>query len=281
MGSEAVVHGPAPTTVSDAERLEKLNKDLERMPLFMTHLPEEDEGNVAVEALKTLVADEPPEEMASTLKDEGNMLFKRGRFREAAAQYSQALGYDHDNTELTVALLVNRAAANLELHNYGKVLHDCSHALRLRPKTPKALFRAAKACIALYKFDEAFECCRWAMELDPGSRDLASLRTQIEAAQADHQRRAAANEAREREREAARETLRRAIAIRDQLTFDLSDGNRRKDTYPWEVCEHQVELDRESGHLLWPVMFLYPETKESDFVQHFDEAATLGDMLAQ
>ncbi|KAJ2766102.1 HSP70/90 co-chaperone [Coemansia nantahalensis] len=283
-GSEerAVAHGPMPSTVSDAERLEKLNRDLERMPLFMTQLPaEEDESNVAVEAARSLIADEPPEEMATTHKAEGNLLFKRGRFREAAKQYTEALRFDHDSADLTVALLVNRAACNLELHNYGQVLHDCSHALRLRSKTPKALFRAAKACIALAKFAEAFECCRWAMDMDPENRDLVRLQAQIEAAQADHARRDAAREAREREREEARDVLRQAIEIRDKLAFDLSAGNRRKDAHPWEVSEHQVELDRASGHLLWPVMFLYPETKESDFVQRFDEAATLHDMLAQ
>ncbi|KAJ1733934.1 HSP70/90 co-chaperone [Coemansia biformis] len=277
----AVVHGPARTTVSDAERMAKLEKDMESMPLFMTRLPEEDEGSVAVEALKSLVSDEPPEEMSSTLKDEGNLFFKRGRFREAVSQYTQALRYDHDNKDLEVTLLINRAAANLELQNYGKVLHDCSRALSLRQKTPKALFRAAKACIALEKFDEAFECCRWAMDMEPENKELVRLQAQTEEARRLHEQRVKVREAREREREAAREMLRKAVEIRDRLAFDMSPANRRKDVYPWECGEYQVELDRETGHLLWPVAFQYPESKESDLVQRFDEAASLRDMLAQ
>ncbi|KAJ2817471.1 HSP70/90 co-chaperone, partial [Coemansia erecta] len=272
--------GPSPSQVTDAERLQKLEKELDSIPLFMKELPEE--GNDAVEALKSLVSEEPPEEMATTYKSEGNMCFKRGRFEKAVELYTHALEYDHDNTALRVSLYTNRAAANLELENYGRVLQDCSSALKLNSQTPKALFRAAKACIMLSKFDEAQECCAWALRIDPESKELVKLQAEVEQARATYEQRDRDQAARDQARLAHRQMVQQAVAIRTGLAFDLSPENAKKrDLYPWEVSEHHVDLDRDSGHLLWPVAFLYPESKESDFVQKFDEAVSLHDMLAQ
>ncbi|KAJ2796680.1 HSP70/90 co-chaperone [Coemansia guatemalensis] len=274
--------GPALPQVGTAERIEKLEKDLESIPLFMTQLPEgDDESNVAVEALKSLVSDEPPETMAETLKSEGNLCFKRGQLGEAVKYYSTALDYDHDNRGLKVTLLINRAAANLELQNYGQVLRDCSEALRLKSKTPKALFRAAKACIALEKFEEAIECCKWGLGIDPDNKEMAKLQVQAQRAEEEHERKTKEREAREKAKATKRAILRQAVLIRSKLTFDPSQNTGKKNMYPWETDADQVELDLETGHLLWPVVFLYPETKESDYVQKFDEAVTLHDMLAQ
>ncbi|KAJ2489573.1 HSP70/90 co-chaperone, partial [Coemansia sp. RSA 2049] len=155
--------GPEPSPISSEERRAKLEKDLSRIPLFMTQLPDAGDGeeNAAVAALQTLVSDEPPEQMARLLKDEGNVCFKRGRFADAATAYTNALTYEIDEigeSDLRVSLLLNRAAANLALQNHGLVLRDCADALRIRPHSPKALYRAARACVALDKFDEADEC---------------------------------------------------------------------------------------------------------------------------
>ncbi|KAJ2384290.1 HSP70/90 co-chaperone [Coemansia sp. RSA 2611] len=285
--TNAPVIGPAPSTVTQEERTQKLLEDLEKIPLFMTHLPDTDEPNLAVEALKSLASDEPPLEVATNLKAEGNDSFKRGKFTEAAQYYAKALDYDHDDKSLKVALLINRAAANLELQNYGMVLRDCADALRIRPNTVKALFRSAKACVALEKFEEARECCKWGLNIEPQNKELAAMQTQVEEAVARHERRAREREERGRQKELAREQLKQAIEIRSELVFDTSSDKKKRSedtpvSYPWENdSERQVELDRDSGHLLWPVFFLYPESKESDFVEKFDESLTLRDMLTE
>ncbi|KAI9501675.1 HSP70/90 co-chaperone [Coemansia spiralis] len=275
--------GPAPSTVTSEERQAKLLEELEKVPLFMTQLPEDSEGNSAVEALKTLVSEEPPEEMATNLKEEGNLCFKRGKYAEAVSYYTNALEYDHDSRSLQVLLLTNRAAANLELQNYGKVLSDCAEALRLKPKTPKALYRSAKACIALDKFDEADECCKWGLGLDPENKELLNVQKQAIEARKGHDRKTKAREERERQKTEQRDRLCKAIGIRNLLTFDASSEKKKtKDTYLWEnESGRQVVLDENTGHLLWPVFFLYPETKESDFVERFDETLTLRDMLQE
>ncbi|KAJ2858995.1 HSP70/90 co-chaperone [Coemansia erecta] len=278
-----VFAGPEPSPITNEERRAKLAEDLEKIPLFMTQLPEADDDNPAVEALKTMVSDEPPEEMAKTLKEEGNLCFKRGKFADALRYYSNGLDYDHDNNDLRLTLLINRAAVNLELQNYGMVLRDCSDALRIKPNTPKALYRATKACVALEKFDEADECCKWGLGLDPGNRDLLRMQKEAVDARESYDRKIRAREERERAKAEKRDRLRKAIEIRSELTFDTSgDTAKRKNTFPWEnESGRQVTLDESTGHLLWPVFFLYPESKESDFVEKFDEALTLRDMLRE
>jgi hypothetical protein len=47
----------------------------------------------------------------------------------------------------------------LKIENYGKVLIDCSKALKLNPKNIKAYYRSVKALYALDKIEEAIDCC--------------------------------------------------------------------------------------------------------------------------
>ncbi|KAJ1725026.1 HSP70/90 co-chaperone [Coemansia erecta] len=274
--------GPAPSPVSHATNLDDLVQKLRSTPLFMTDLDDAGTDNPAVEALKSLAYDEPPEQLAQNLKTEGNEQFKLGNFAEAVKFYTRALDCDgHENRALKVSLLTNRAAANLELHNYGRVLTDCADALRKEPKTPKALFRSAKACLALEKFDEARECCKWALEVDPGSKEVVRLQALVDEKQRAFEQKVKEREQREAAKVRQRTMLKSAVEIRKGLTFDTSSSaGRKKDALPWESdSPRQVHLDESSGHLLWPVFFLYPEHKESDFVEAFDELHTLRDML--
>ncbi|KAJ2367688.1 HSP70/90 co-chaperone, partial [Coemansia sp. RSA 2607] len=90
--------GPVPSPVSHADNLDDLVQKLRSTPLFMTDLDDAGEDNPAVEALKTLAYDEPPEEMAQNLKTEGNEQFKLRNYREAVKFYTRALEYDgHEN----------------------------------------------------------------------------------------------------------------------------------------------------------------------------------------
>lgn len=50
-----------------------------------------------------------------TFKEQGNDYFRGKRFREAVAFYTQGINVDPQQPELREALLLNRAACNLEL----------------------------------------------------------------------------------------------------------------------------------------------------------------------
>ena len=56
-----------------------------------------------------------------------------------------------------------------------------------------------------------------------------------------------------------------------KVKFDIQDREVRE--------KANIELDAESNTLSWPVFFLYPEYKESDYIQSFNETNTFLDHL--
>lgn len=72
--------------------------------------------------------------------------------------------------------MANRAACNLELKNYGRVLTDCSKCLKLNPKNIKAFYRSARALFALDKLVEAIDCCDHALTIDPENKNIQDIR---------------------------------------------------------------------------------------------------------
>lgn len=54
-------------------------------------------------------------EIAQNFKEQGNEYFKGKRYREALSFYAQGVDAKPDDAQLREALLLNRAACNLEL----------------------------------------------------------------------------------------------------------------------------------------------------------------------
>ncbi|KAK9370083.1 hypothetical protein V1509DRAFT_618482 [Lipomyces kononenkoae] len=78
--------------------------------------------------------------------------------------------------ELTATCYLNRAACNLELKNYRRVINDCAEVLKVQPLNAKAYYRSARACLAIDKISEAQECIERGLEVEPQSsyfKDLA------------------------------------------------------------------------------------------------------------
>ncbi|KAG8690793.1 hypothetical protein FRC11_009075, partial [Ceratobasidium sp. 423] len=166
-------------------------------PLFMRDLPTGKEGEASEEdqntlaALQSLIHEGDPEEIASNFKDQGNEYFKSRRFREAMGFYTQGVEaltiqsvdgkpkiveVQEKDRSLYNALLLNRAAANLELENFGKVLKDVKLVLETDPQSPKALFRAAKALVKLRRYEEALDACDRCLAFDPGNGGVKSIK---------------------------------------------------------------------------------------------------------
>ncbi|KAJ1653976.1 HSP70/90 co-chaperone [Dispira simplex] len=252
-----------------------------RSPLFMDSVPkdsevEDAEANPTLAALQSLAYEGSPTEIATNFKNQGNDCYREKRYRDAIIYYTKALAQDCQDQELNATCLTNRAAVNLELQNYRRVLNDCHRALQIFPKNVKALYRSAKACRALEKFEEALECCRWALEFDPTNK--AVIKEQDNNVQA--QSKAQEKLRREKERE---ETQRRdeamladAIQIR-KLRMSTETSSK---THVWESpTGYRVQLDHTTGHLIWPVLLMYPEFRETDVIQAFDELSTFQDHL--
>ncbi|XP_060692539.1 mitochondrial import receptor subunit TOM34-like [Hemiscyllium ocellatum] len=80
-------------------------------------------------------------QQAKSLKEEGNVLVRKGEHRKAVDKYSASLKLD--NKECTT--YTNRALCHLQLKQYPEAVQDCTAALALDPNNVKAFYRRAVA----------------------------------------------------------------------------------------------------------------------------------------
>lgn len=93
-------------------------KEMERHPLFMRTLnPADTSENLELEALQALAYEGTPLEIAKNFKEQGNEAFREKRYRDALEFYTKGISSKCEDFELESTLLLNRAAANLELRS--------------------------------------------------------------------------------------------------------------------------------------------------------------------
>ncbi|KAF8679827.1 Ribosomal protein S7e [Rhizoctonia solani] len=261
-------------------------------PLFMREAavgtdrdaPEDDQNTLA--ALQSLIHEGDPEEVASNFKDQGNGYFKARRFREAMGFYTQGVEaltiQSIDGSPKTVevkekdrslynALLLNRAAANLELENFGKVLKDVKLVLETDPRSSKALFRAAKALVKLRRYEEALDACDRCLSFDPDNGGVTSIQVI-----AQKELNVEVNKARQKAEAEEKEKAKKAalsLALQHHGITVLKDN-----TDP----EHLPFLDPPtppyptSAQLICRVVLVYPQYGQTDLIVRFSTEDTLG-----
>jgi small subunit ribosomal protein S7e len=68
-------------------------------------------------------------EVAQNFKEQGNEYFRGKKYREALGFYTQGVDAKPDNTRVKEALLLNRAACNLELRTSLPLLRSSSELM--------------------------------------------------------------------------------------------------------------------------------------------------------
>ncbi|CAG8610887.1 1966_t:CDS:2 [Funneliformis mosseae] len=264
------VPGPQRPKIDGGFKEGDLLKEMNKVPLFMTEMPEEESDTLA--ALQTLIYDGPPEEIAENFKNQGNECFKVGKsqYNDALEYYTKALDIKCKDDKIIEACLTNRAAVNLELENYRKVLADCSKALKLNPQNIKAYYRSAKALYALDKIEEAIDCCEHGLAVQPNNKVLQNEKVKCLNRKEILEKKRREKEERERKERESKEELARAIEGRNIKMVNTSKT---------QALQKNVRLDKETNNLIWPVVFSYPEYKESDFIESFNEVETFLDHL--
>ncbi|QDS73548.1 hypothetical protein FKW77_000415 [Venturia effusa] len=79
------------------------------------------------------------------MKEDGNALFKSGKYRDAVPVYTQALEVDPLNKGTNSKILQNRALCYTRMKEYTSAISDCERALQLDPSYTKARKTKAKA----------------------------------------------------------------------------------------------------------------------------------------
>lgn len=269
-------------------------EEFNKVPMFMKTAPEEIDPKEYPElaCIQAILHDEDrsPEEQAMSLKDEGNVFFKEKSYEKAIVAYTAGLKIKCGDQELDTVLLTNRAAAQFHIGNIRSALNDAAAAKKIKPDHLKALIRGVQCCIQLRNYAEALKWCEEGLKAHPTDKKLLELR-----AAADKHKRAAERDARkakakEKKLHGVKEALLAAIKDRGikllQPVKSAKRGSHSEDEdegssagisqlsldglSSQEVTGAQVFLD-EQGSLHWPVLFLYPEHHQSDFISAFCE----------
>ncbi|KAH7529536.1 hypothetical protein ACOSP7_003332 [Xanthoceras sorbifolium] len=122
-------------------------------------------------------------EAAGKKKEEGNALFKAGKYARASKRYEKAVKYiEYDSAfgeeekkqakALKVACNLNDAACKLKLKEYKQAEKLCTKVLDLESRNVKALYRRAQAYIQMSDLDLAEFDIKKALEIDPDNRDV-------------------------------------------------------------------------------------------------------------
>lgn len=276
---------------------EEILADLNKSPLFMTELEENDD----IAALQAINYDGSALENGAGFKDRGNECFKARGYVDAREFYAQGIQVlaaeerKRANGEITKdpdgvvdsedeiaaqkdmleSLYVNRAACNLELDNYRSCWLDCTAALRLNPRNLKAYYRAARALLKVDRIEEADDMCARGLTFDEENKALRAVGEDIvkRATQLDAKRK------RDEEREAT--ARRRDMLLKAALT--ARNIPTRSTPKPPEMEDAKVCLvpdqDDPRSKLAFPTLLLYPVNYESDFIKSFEETQSLEDHL--
>ncbi|KAK9288931.1 hypothetical protein L1049_017402 [Liquidambar formosana] len=122
-------------------------------------------------------------EASGKKKEEGNALFKSGKYERASRRYEKAvkfIEYDSSFAEeekqqakvLKVICNLNNAACKLKLKDYKEAVKLCTKVLESDSRNVKALYRRAQAYIQLVDLDLAELDIKKALEIDPDNRDV-------------------------------------------------------------------------------------------------------------
>lgn len=100
-------------------------------------------------------------------KEEGNGLFKSGKYQQAYDIYTQALEIDPLNKGTNSKILQNRALCSKSLKKYTDAIADCDQAIKLDPSYIKAKRTRAKALGESGKWQEAVNDLKSIHETNP------------------------------------------------------------------------------------------------------------------
>ncbi|XP_076859056.1 protein TANC1 isoform X2 [Brachyhypopomus gauderio] len=123
------------------------------------------------------------------LMEEGNLLYKRGKMKEAAQRYQYALrkfpreGFGEELKafrELRVSLYLNLSRCRRKTNDFGMAEEFATKALELKPKSYEAYYARARAKRSSRQFTAALADLHEATKLCPNNREIRRLLARVE-----------------------------------------------------------------------------------------------------
>ncbi|XP_047328107.1 peptidyl-prolyl cis-trans isomerase FKBP62-like [Impatiens glandulifera] len=137
---------------------------------------------------------------AERKKEEGNLLFRDGKYQRAVKKYEKAVEFiiedgslsgDDGNAMKTirVSCWLNVAACNLKLKDFHQVISLCSKVLDVEFYNIKALYRRAQAYMETYDLQLAEIDIKKALEADPQNREVKMVQKRLKELKAESNKR--------------------------------------------------------------------------------------------
>lgn len=263
-----------------------LDKDLQEFPLFLDKLPKEASDNPDIAALQALAAEETPEERAEHFKNSGNECMQHGGpkwWDDAIEYYTRAIQCGSRDYPKVSIYFSNRAAVQILKKNWGHAARDCLEALELDPGNVKAMYRASKSYYELRKLPEALKYLRMAMakartaQLVELEKDIA--RRMRKERLKDEKRNKEMEDTMEKELDRSKTLRERGYRFSND---DIYEAKERMDQYGCKISLEENQDPRTGKtemEVTMPVVIVYPQSRQSDFVQQWNEKLFIRDML--
>lgn len=262
-------------------------KEMEEHPFFATGV---EEGKdlppllKGIQDLKYSPDENTPEELAKNYKEDGNFNFKCKKYRFAIASYTEGLKCKCGDDLLNAQLFTNRAASQFRLKNYRSSLLDCRMALAKKPDHLKALLKGAECALELKRFDECVQICDKGILTHPEEAKLVDFRQLAIQKQKEIERNQRREAALQKKLKAEESKLLEAIKARGiNVVSQKGQSDLALDslepTHPAALRKRVHFSPSDPSSLVWPVLFIYPEHGETDFVEEFEENQSFADHI--
>ncbi|OBS64910.1 hypothetical protein A6R68_06561 [Neotoma lepida] len=174
--------------------------------------------------------------------------------------------------------------------NFRSALNDVLAARKLKPGHLKAIVRGAMCHLELKHFAEAVSWCDEGLQIDAKEKKLLEVRAKADKLKRMEERDLRKARLKEKKEQSQNEALLQAIKARNiRLVSEAVDKDEDSASNgPIEIfldglssenpCGARLSLDNQ-GRLSWPVVFLYPEYAQSDFISAFHEDSRFIDHL--
>ena len=244
------------------------HEEIEQHPMFCADVPADISSSPGLVAMQNLIYDEPPETVAQNFKTNGNEALGRGLLADAVIFYTKGLEMETGvSGKLRAILFSNRAQCYLKLRKYPEAFSDSRKALFLDASSSKAAYRGAVASerLGLWKDGLLFV-----------SRGLDLAATDEERTLFSHYKDIFTQNKKEAEISQSR------ISDSDRiLTSLLVERNislvKEVYSYPGNTAA-KVQLSEDRKSLLFPILMLYDEFNQSDWMLQVQEDASILDI---
>ena len=282
-------HEPVPSWALPWDDEEKLAEALNNNPFFMTKdpTPEQVAANPMLSALQSLMFDGTPDEVAERFLKLAQEQLEKGQpsYPDAARYCLQARDLNPSNPQVRAGIALGLATVHFQKRNYGKAIQEAQDCIALEKDTIKAHTILMLAYFELGKLEEAVKACETAMALDKMDPILIEYHRKIQDRRKQEEQKQALLQMEHQTRMDQSKKLLRALQHRRVQMKDSQEsiftGLLNIISLPVPTSElPTVQYDAGADELFWPVFFLYPKAKESDFLASVSEDACLLDLLS-